>query len=84
MRLDPQVHPQQLPRDVQVLRVLQRFAEHRVDAFRGCAMDIPEQQWRIRVQPHSLIKSCLLNWPSTRLRRLGVNPGVLFSSLRFQ
>ena len=42
VRLDPQVHPQRLPRDVQILRVLQRFAKHWADAFRGCALDITE------------------------------------------
>lgn len=42
VRLDPQVHSQRLPGDVQVLWLLQRFAEHWVDAFRGCALDIPE------------------------------------------
>jgi hypothetical protein len=47
VRLDPQIHPERLPRDVQVLRLLQRLAEHRVDAIRGCALDISEQQWRV-------------------------------------
>ena len=42
VRLDPQVHLEQLPRDVQVLRLLQRLAERRVDALCGCALDIPE------------------------------------------
>jgi hypothetical protein len=42
VRLDPQVHPKQLPRDVQLLWLLQRFAEHRADALRGCPLDIPE------------------------------------------
>ena len=55
MRLDPQVCPEQLPRDVQVLRVLQRLAEHWIDALRSCALDIPEQQRRVRVQSHYLM-----------------------------
>lgn len=42
VRLGPQVYPQQLPGDVQILWVLQRFAEHRIDAFRDRALDIPE------------------------------------------
>ena len=42
VRLDPQVHLEQLSRDVQVLWLLQRLAEHRVDALCGCALDIPE------------------------------------------
>ena len=47
VRLDPQVHPEQLPRDVQVLRLLQRLAEHWADALCGRALDIPEQQRRV-------------------------------------
>lgn len=54
VRLNPQVHPQQLPRDVQVLRLLQRFAEHWVNALRSRALDIPEHQRRVRVQPHHI------------------------------
>lgn len=47
VRLDPQVHLEQLPRDVQVLRLLQRLAEHRADALLGCALDISEWWWRV-------------------------------------
>lgn len=42
-RPDPQVHFKRLSRDVQVLRLLQRVAEHWVNALRDCALDISEQ-----------------------------------------
>ena len=48
-RLDPQIHSERLPRDVQVLRVLQRLPEHWVNAIRDGTLDIPEQQRRIRI-----------------------------------
>jgi len=43
VRLDPQIHPERLPRNVQVLRLLQRRPEHRVDALCGRTLDIPER-----------------------------------------
>jgi hypothetical protein len=83
VRLDPQVHPQQLPRDVQVLRLLQRFAEHWVNALRSRALDIPEQRRRVRVQPHHINTLSLSNRPSTHLRRLGMDSRSSFSGLVF-
>lgn len=83
VRLNPQVHPQQLPRDVQVLRLLQRFAEHWVNALRSRALDIPEHQRRVRVQPHHINTPSFPNRPSTRLRRFGMDSRGSFSGLVF-
>jgi len=80
-RLDPQVHLEQLSRNVQVLRLLQRFAERWVDALGGRTLDIPEQQWRVRVQPHYLTIPLAFNYSGTRSWGLVVDSFIPFAFL---